>query len=109
MTQPNEKPLTELRAGAISATISEKTVTQDGRAWMEHTILILKHYKDHGGTWRTSTFLKPDELPKLALVATKAYELILLRQTQRNPNSFEAGAHSRGTEETEAKSDTTKD
>ena len=39
-----------------------------------------KRYRDEkSGQWKTTTYFRPDELPKLALVATKAYEHLTLR------------------------------
>jgi len=46
------------------------------------SVRIQKRYRDEkSGQWKTTTYLRPDELPKLALVATKAYEYLMLRQT----------------------------
>ena len=74
-----ERPTVEIRAGTIVAAIWSKTV--NGQSSTQHTIRIQKRYRDdRSGEWKTTTYFRPDELPKLALVASKAYEHLTLRE-----------------------------
>jgi len=48
-----------------------------------YSIRIQKRYRDdRDGQWKTTSYLRPDELPKLALVVSKAYEFLTLRETE---------------------------
>ena len=86
--QETRQPMKEYRAGTISAAVWEKTVTIDGRSMPRHTIRIQKRYKDErSGEWKTTGFLRPDDLPKIALVAGKAYEHVTLREMETIPSS----------------------
>ena len=83
MSEQNQKPAREFRAGTILAAVWPKEVTHNGRKWVEHSIRIQKRYKDErSGEWKTTTYFRPDDLPKLALVAGRAYEQVTLSQTE---------------------------
>ena len=90
MNQQESKPIRVLRAGALSAAIWEKTATIDGRAVPQHTIRIEKRYRDQRtGEWKTTGFLRVDDLPRVALVASKAFEYATLREIDDNSMSGE--------------------
>ncbi len=79
--QGHSKPIVEFRAGTIVAAIWSADATRNGNSVRQHSIRIQKRYKDDkSGQWKTTTYVRPDELPKLALVASKAYEYVMLRQ-----------------------------
>ncbi len=72
------KPLKKFRAGAISATIwNNKTEKGDF-----NTVSFQRGYKDKEGNWKDTTSLRVMDIPKAALVLTKAYEFL----TMQNPN-----------------------
>lgn len=80
--QARERPIKEYRAGAVHAAIWGKEVTRNGRKWTEHSVRVQRHYKDErSGDWRTTTYFRPEDLPKLVLAANKAYEHIMLKDT----------------------------
>lgn len=84
----NERPVFELRAGAISGAVWGKTTTLDGRPVTQHTIRIEKRYRDERtGEWKNTGYLRPDDLPKLALIATKLFEYLTLRNPEESPQS----------------------
>lgn len=81
MTDSSDVPIKEFRAGMVHASIWGKPVKRDGRSWTEHSIRVLKEYKDdRTGEWRTTTYFRTEDLPKLALVASKAFEFLNLRE-----------------------------
>ena len=81
--EPVGKPAAEFRAGTIVAAIWTKSTTIDGRNAAQHSIRIQKRYRDEkSGEWKTTTYLRPDELPKLGLVVSTAYEHLMLRETE---------------------------
>ena len=82
-SEPSERPTTEFRAGTVVAAIWTKTTTLNGRSVPQHSIRIQKRYRDEkSGEWKTTTYFRPDELPKLGLVVSKAYEHLMLREIQ---------------------------
>lgn len=79
-TKTNDRPIYEVRAGGISGAVWGKSSTLDGRPVTQHTIRIEKRYRDERtGEWKNTGYLRPDDLPKLALVATKIFEHLSLR------------------------------
>ena len=81
MADSSDAPIKEFRAGMAHASIWGKTVKRGDRSWTEHSIRVLKEYKDdRAGEWRTTTYFRTEDLPKLALVVSKAYEFLTLRE-----------------------------
>ena len=81
-SEPAERPAAEFRAGTVVAAIWIKNSTIDGRSAAQHSIRIQKRHRDEKtGECKTTTYFRPDELPKLALVVSKAYEHLMLRET----------------------------
>lgn len=75
-----EQPILEVRAGGINGAVWGNSTTLDGRPVVQHSIRIEKRYRDEKtGEWKTTGYLRPDDLPKLALVATKLFEHLTLR------------------------------
>jgi len=76
-------PMKEFRAGTIVAAIWTESAPSNGRAAPSYSIRIQKRYRDdRDGQWKTTSYLRPDELPKLALVVSRAYEFLTLRETE---------------------------
>ena len=81
-SKPTDQPTKEFRAGTVVAAIWTKSTTIDGRSVAQPSIRIQKRYRDErSGEWKTTTYLRPDELPKLSPVVSKAYEYLMLRET----------------------------
>jgi len=79
----NNSPMKEFRAGTIVAVIWAETAPTNGRAVPSYSIRIQKPYRDdRDGQWKTTSYLRPDELPKLALVVSRPYEFLTLRETE---------------------------
>ena len=75
-------PIKEFRAGTIVATVWTDQAPAAGRHSPSYTIRIQKRYRDdRDGQWKTTSYLRPDELPKLSLVVSKAYEFLMVRET----------------------------
>jgi len=76
----NYRPQIEVRAGGIVGAVWTTTTTIDGRSVPQHSIRIEKRYRDdRTGEWKTTGYLRPDDLPRIALVAGKLYEHLNLR------------------------------
>jgi hypothetical protein len=83
MNENNGKqPQREFRAGTIVAAVWEDETVVSGRNVTQFSIRIQKRYRDErSGQWKTTTYFRPDDLPKLVLVANKVYEEVMLRCT----------------------------
>ena len=67
-------PEKRFNAGNISATIWSNVRNLDGRDVSIKTVSLQKSYKDKQGTWKHTTSLHANDLPKAKLVLDKAYE-----------------------------------
>jgi hypothetical protein len=79
----NNAPMKEFRAGTIVAAIWAEALPTNGRVAPAYSIRIQKRYRDdRDGQWKTTSYLRPDELPKLALVVSRAYEFLTLKESE---------------------------
>ena len=76
----------EFRAGTTVAAIWAESTPANDRAASSYSIRIQKRYRDErDGQWKTTSYLQHDELPKLALVVSRTYEFLTLRETEETP------------------------
>lgn len=74
-------PIKEFRAGGVAASVWVSKTPVNGRSTTQHSIRVQKRYRDdRSGQWKTTTYFRPDELPKLALVVSRAFEFLSLRE-----------------------------
>ena len=84
----NSPPLKEFRAGTVVAAIWAENIPINGRVVTHYSIRIQKRYRDDkSGQWKTTTYFRPDELPKLGLVVSRAFEFLTLRETEEPATS----------------------
>jgi hypothetical protein len=69
----NQKPIHEIRLGTVKAAIWRDQAGESIR----HNVTFSRLYKKGEEKWKSSDSFGRDDLPKLALVAQKAYEWIL--------------------------------
>ena len=82
----NNKPIKEFRAGQIKATIWEnEKKSGKGETVKYKSVNIEKSYKDDDGNWKTSNTFFREDIPKLQLVAAKAFEYISLTESEEEP------------------------
>lgn len=73
------KPEKKIRAGAISATIwQNQGQNKKGEPVTYRTISLERSYTDKSGEWKSTNSFRVNDLPKLALVANKAFEYIVI-------------------------------
>lgn len=88
MTQHTQSPIREFRAASIKAAIWGEEREEEGRRVVRHTVKIQKRYLDkNSGEWRTTEYFFPNDLPRLCLVAEKAFEYIALTASSPGPTS----------------------
>ncbi len=87
-----EKPIKEFRAGTVVASIWVSKTAVNGRSSAQHSIRVQKRYRDdRSGQWKTTTYFRPDELPKLSLVVSRAYEFLTLREAADSNQAQQQG------------------
>ncbi len=78
MNEQRDKPNHVIRCGTVEVAIWSRP---NGR-FVEHSIRVQKRFRDEvSGVFKTTSFFRVDEMPKLQLAAAKAYEFITLRET----------------------------
>jgi len=85
MVQQNDKtkPIKSFKAGNIEASIWRNEVQQqDGQTRIRHSTRIQKQFKNEKGDYENTEYYFPDDLPKLLLVAQKAFEFIALTESK---------------------------
>jgi len=75
-------PEKKFRAGGISATIwQNQGQNKTGEPTVYNTISIDRRYMDKkDNEWKSTTSFRINDLPKVALVMTKAYEFLTLKE-----------------------------
>lgn len=78
-----QKPIKEFRIGRIQVAIWKNESEENGKTIVKHSIRIQKSFRDEDGEYKDTNNYFPDELPKLSLAVSKAFEFIALKE--RNP------------------------
>ena len=82
MTEEKKLPEKKFRAGAISATIwQNEGHRKDGTQSVFNTISFERGYKDKEGNWKSTTSLRVADIPRAMVVLNKAYEYIVMKQS----------------------------
>jgi len=71
------KPEKKFRAGPVTATIW-RNATEDGTKEY-NTVSFDRVYKDKNGEWKNTNSLRVNDLPKAAMVLSKAYEYLAMQ------------------------------
>jgi len=80
--QDNSKPIKDFRAGNIKASVWRNEVDKDGHTVVRHSVRIQKQYRNKDGDYESTEYYFRDDLPRLILVAQKAFEFISLKETK---------------------------
>ena len=68
------KPIKKFSAGAISASVW-KNELKDGS--VVHAVSIERRYQNKDGDWQSTNNLRVNDLPRVELLAKKAYEFLV--------------------------------
>ena len=86
MNQETRRPAKEFKAGTIKAAIWEDEREDQGRIVVKHSVKIQKRFfYKNTGDWHDTDYFFPNDLPRLCLVAAKAFEHIALRESEKDP------------------------
>lgn len=87
MAQQENQPVKEFRVGGVKAAIWKDEIQQDGRTVIRYSVKVQKSYRDKAdGEWKTTDYFYPADLPKLLLVAQKAFEFVSLKESEEDAN-----------------------
>lgn len=83
MSQQAQKPTKEFRAGTVKAAVWKEQREENGRSSTRYSVKIEKRYFDEASQeWRNTDYFFANDLPRLRLVAERAFEFIVLGDTQ---------------------------
>lgn len=75
-----QRPDFEVHAGSIFAAVWTKPLNTPRGERPTYSIRIHKRYRDkQSGEWKSTTYLRPDDIPKLMLVASRVYQHTCLK------------------------------
>ena len=78
-------PEKKFRAGGVCATVWENHgQTKEGERATYKTISVERNYKDKNDEWKSTNSFRVNDLPKLSLVLSKAYEHVALKDITSN-------------------------
>jgi hypothetical protein len=82
MSQQNNKPIKSFKAGSIEASIWKQEVEKNGQT--RHSVRIQKQFRNKDKNYEKTDYYFRDDLPKLILVAQKAYEYCALNEIEKS-------------------------
>ena len=84
--QKNTAPIKVIRVGTISASVWRNEVEKNGATVVRHSVRIQKRFRQDDGEWKNTDYFFPEDLPKLQLVAAKAFEFVSLKESEDSPD-----------------------
>lgn len=88
MSQQTQSPVKEFKAGSVKAAIWKDERDDQDRTVVRHSVKIQKRFFDKtSGEWRDTDYFFVNDLPRLRLVAEKAFEYIALRESEDDPGN----------------------
>ena len=72
--ETKQTPEKKFRAGAISATVWKN----DGQKGSYRSVQLTRSFRDKSEQWKTTSTFRINDLPKVALVASKAFEYLAM-------------------------------
>jgi hypothetical protein len=83
MNQQGPRPAKEFKAGGVRAAIWKEQHSEAGREMVRFSVKIEKRYFDEASKeWRDTDYFFANDLPRLRLVAERAFEFIVLGESQ---------------------------
>ncbi len=75
-------PIMVYRAGGVRASVFQNEIQRDGQTVSVPNVRIQRSYKADDTEWKTTDSFRINDLPKVALVASKAYEFLALTEAE---------------------------
>ena len=86
--EEKSKPIKDFRASNIQASVWRSEVEKDGQTVVRHSVRIQKQFRNDDGDYQETNYYFRDDIPKLILVAQKAYEYIALSASKEAEESI---------------------
>ena len=80
MAQPEKR----FRCGSCEAAIFENEITKNGEVIIVKKAAIQKRYKSKDDEWKSTYSLDVNDIPKMILALTKAYEYLAMGEKNSN-------------------------
>jgi hypothetical protein len=88
MSQEKSKPIKNFRSGNIQASIWRNEVEKEGQIVVRHSVRIQKQFRKDEGDYQETNYYFRDDIPRLILVAQKAFEFISLSESKEAEESM---------------------
>ena len=85
MAQPEKK----FRCGSCEAAVFENEISRDGQTVTVKKVSIQKRYKDKDDEWKSTHSLDKNDIPKMMLALSKAYEYLTLKEDTQDEIALE--------------------
>jgi hypothetical protein len=85
MAQPEKR----FKAGSCEAAVFENEIVRDGQTVLVKKVAIQKRYKDKDDEWKSTHSLDQNDIPKMMLALSKAYEYLTLRDDKQDEVAVE--------------------
>jgi len=76
-------PIGKYKAGGVIATIWENKGNYGGKDVVNYSITAERTYKDKDGNWKKTSSFGMNDLPKLVLVANRAYAKLAMKEEEQ--------------------------
>lgn len=86
--QEKPKPIKDFRSSNIQASVWRNEVEKDGKIEVRLSVRIQKQFRNDSGDYQETPYYFRDDLPKLILVAQKAFEFIALAESKEAEESI---------------------
>ena len=83
------KPEKRFRCGGCEAAVFENEITRGGKAVKVKKTAIQKRYKSATQGWQTTYSLDVNDIPKMILVLSRAYEYLVMGQKNGSDAAIE--------------------
>ena len=80
MAQPEKR----FKAGSCEAAVFENEIKHNGDTLRVKKVAIQKRYKAQDDTWKSTYSLDVNDIPKIMLALSKAYEYLVVREDSLN-------------------------
>ncbi len=85
MAQPEKR----FKAGSCEAAVFENEITRDGNTITVKKVAIQKRYNTQDDEWKSTHSLDQNDIPKMMLALSKAYEYLTLREDKQDEVAVE--------------------
>lgn len=76
------KPVKKFRSGGVSAAVFENLVEVNGVQVKKFSVQLQRTYRDKDGEFKHTNSFGDNDLPKLVLVAQRAYEFLTMKEEE---------------------------